>query len=70
MQIPVCNDGGGSEIQGYLFETQWNGSVARRLEKFECDIFPAQRNNTPAARELTQWIRKIRNARAAEHGHR
>lgn len=68
LEIPVCYDAGSSQIDGYLFETRWNGSVARRLETFECDPFPSQHNDTRAALELTQWIQRIRNARAAERG--
>jgi len=68
LEIPGCSDAGSSAIDGYLFETRWNGSVARRLETFDCDPFPSQRNNTLAALELTQWIQRIRYARATERG--
>lgn len=68
LQIPVCNDGGSSQIDGYLYEPQWKGYAARRLERSECAALPAERNDSRAARELTQWIGKIRQARAAERG--
>jgi hypothetical protein len=55
----ACTDGGGSHIAGYLFEPDKKGSSTLRLTEEECD-FLLKENTSHAARELAQWVHKLR----------
>ena len=61
---------GGPEIDSYLFAPQWNGSVARGIERYYCGSL-TQRNEAQPARELSQWIgRLLLRARRSDGGHK
>lgn len=55
----ACNDGGGSALSGYLLAADGKGSSPLGLEEVECD-FLLKGNTSRAARELAQWVHRLR----------
>jgi hypothetical protein len=55
----ACIDGGGSTLSAYIFAPNTNSSSPVMLEDVECD-FLLKGNASPAARELAQWVHKLR----------
>jgi hypothetical protein len=54
-----CRDGGRSTLTGYVFVTQKEGSSPLMLEEVECN-FLLKGNASRAARELSQWVHRLR----------
>ena len=55
----ACDDGGGSALNGYLFAADRKGSTPLLLERVQCD-FLLKGNTSRAARELAQWVHRLR----------
>ncbi len=55
----ACLDGGGSGINGYLFDADKKGSSSLLLTEEQCD-FLLKENASLAARELAQWVHQLR----------
>jgi hypothetical protein len=55
----VCYDSGGSSITGYLFPPDGKEALPNVLEEEQC-FFIMKANRSPAARELAQWVHKLR----------
>jgi hypothetical protein len=54
-----CNDGGHSTLSGYTFAADRKGWSPVMLEEVSCD-FLIKGNASPAARELAQWVHRLR----------
>jgi hypothetical protein len=55
----VCYDSGGGSITGYLFPPDGKEALPNVLEEEQC-FFIMKANRSPAARELAQWVHKLR----------
>ena len=54
-----CEDGGHSTLSGYVLATDGKGSSPVMLEEVRCD-FLMKGNASRAARELAQWVHRLR----------
>jgi hypothetical protein len=55
----ACYDAGGSALSGYVFATARGGSPPVLLEEEQC-FFLLKGNDSRAARELAQWVHRLR----------
>jgi hypothetical protein len=54
-----CRDGGRSTLDGYVFATEREGSSPLMLEEVKCNLL-LKGNASRAARELSQWVHRLR----------
>jgi hypothetical protein len=59
IRLSGCYDGGGSTLSAYIFADDSKGSLPVVLEEGECG-YVLQANQSPAARELVQWVDRLR----------
>jgi hypothetical protein len=60
--ISPCPDAGGSGIEGFVWDPAKNAAVSTLLESTSCHCILKQ-NVSPAARELSQWVHRLRGER-------
>jgi hypothetical protein len=59
--LPGCCDCGGATLSAYIFADDSKGSLPVTLEETQCHIRLLQANESPAARELAQWVDRLRS---------